>query len=143
MQWSSETNAGFTDGEPWIPVNPNKDEVNVETAREDPGSVWHYYRDLIDLRHRADVLVYGSYDLLLPDHEDLWVYTRTLTDDAGVVTARTLTVLNGRGEETAFEPPASVADEGAELLIANYDVDDQGVSAGTLRPWEARVYRLV
>jgi glycosidase len=143
MQWSAADHAGFTDGEPWIAVNPNHTEVNVAAERADPDSVWHYYRDLIDLRHRADVLVYGSYDLLLPDHEDLWVYTRTLTDDAGVVTARTLTVLNGRGEETAFEPPASVADEGAELLIANYDVDDQGVSAGTLRPWEARVYRLV
>jgi glycosidase len=142
MQWSSETNAGFTDGEPWIPVNPNKDEVNVETAREDPGSVWHYYRDLIDLRHDEDVLVYGSYDLLSSDPDHLWLFTRTLTDETGGVDERTVTVLNFGSEETRFDPPASVAGEAEELLISNYAVDSTVVGRETLRPWEARLYRL-
>jgi glycosidase len=142
MQWSDEEHAGFSDAEPWIGVNPNHEEVNVEAARADEESVWHYYRDLIDLRHEEDVLVYGSYDLLLPEHERLWVFTRTLTDDAGEVGERTLTVLNVGSDETVFEPPADVAGDAAELLIANYAVDSTTVERETLRPWEARVYRL-
>jgi oligo-1,6-glucosidase len=104
--------------------------------------VWHYYRDLIDLRHREDVLVYGSYEQLTPDHDRLWVFTRTLTDDTGTVTDRTLTVLNFTSRETEFEPPVDVADDATELLISNYAVDSLSVEPETLRPWEARVYRL-
>ncbi|WP_380677354.1 alpha-glucosidase [Salinigranum sp. GCM10025319] len=142
MQWSADEHAGFTDGEPWIPVNPNHDEINVDAEREDPESVWHYYRDLIDLRHDENVLVYGSYELLLPDHDRLWVYTRTLTDDDGAVDERTLTVLNVASAETRFEPPEAVAGEAEELLVSNYDAESTTVEAETLRPWEARVYRL-
>jgi glycosidase len=141
MQWSPDTNAGFTDGEPWIPVNPNHDEVNVETARDDPDSVWHYYRELIELRHDEDVLVYGSYDLL-PSDDPLWVFTRTLADETGSVDEKTLTVLNVGSEETRFDPPASVAGEAEELLISNYTVDSSVVAPETLRPWEARLHRL-
>jgi oligo-1,6-glucosidase len=142
MQWSADEHAGFTDGEPWIPVNPNHEEINAEAEREDPESVWHYYRDLIDLRHAEDVLVYGSYELHLPDHDRLWVFTRTLTDDADRVDERTLTVLNFGRDETRFEPPAAVAGEADELLVSNYPVESTTVDAETLRPWEARVYRL-
>jgi glycosidase len=142
MQWSADEHAGFTDGEPWIPVNPNHEEINAEDEREDPESVWHYYRDLIDLRHAEDVLVYGSYELLLSDHDRLWVFTRTLTDDADRVEERTLTVLNFGRDETRFEPPAAVAGEADELLVSNYPVESTTVDAETLRPWEARVYRL-
>jgi glycosidase len=142
MQWSADEHAGFTSGEPWIPVNPNHDEVNVDAERADGASVWHYYRDLVSLRDE-DVFVYGRYDLLLPDHESLWVFTRTLTDDEGDVGEQTLTVLNMASEETRFEPPASVVGTAEEVVISNYPVESTRVETETLRPWEARVYRLV
>jgi glycosidase len=142
MQWSSAENAGFTDGDPWMPVNPNHTEINTEAARADDDSIWHFYRELIDLRKREDVLVYGSYDLFLPEHDRLWVFTRTLRDEAGDVTERTLTVLNFGSDETDFEPPETVAGEAQELLVSNYDVDSPTLERETLRPWEARVYRL-
>ena len=142
MQWDATEHAGFSTGEPWLPVNPNHEEINVAAERESEESVWHYYRDLIDLRHREDVLVYGSYEQLTPDHDRLWVFTRTLTDDTGTVTDRTLTVLNFTSRETEFEPPVDVADDATELLISNYAVDSLSVERETLRPWEARVYRL-
>ncbi|SFC62645.1 oligo-1,6-glucosidase [Halobiforma haloterrestris] len=54
MQWSDEPHAGFTgeegDGEPWLPVNDDYESVNVAAARADGDSIWHYYRELIDLR---------------------------------------------------------------------------------------------
>jgi hypothetical protein len=130
MQWSAEPNAGFTDGEPWLPVNPNHEEVNVETERDDPDSVWHYYRDLVDLRDDREVVVYGSYDLLLPDHEELWAYTRTLDGSgrsgADDDPAQLLVVLNLSDSATRFELPDAVGlvdsatPADADLLLGNH-----------------------
>ncbi|WP_411962955.1 glycoside hydrolase family 13 protein [Haloferax sp. YSMS24] len=140
MQWNDADHAGFTDGDPWIPVNPNKDHINVEDVRDDPDSVWHYYRELIDLRSERDVVVYGDYEPLTPDHESLWVYTRTLETDDGRDSL--LVVLNFASDETAFDPPADLAGRDADVLVSNYDTDIDAVEATTLRPWEARVYDL-
>ncbi|KAB1194739.1 alpha,alpha-phosphotrehalase [Haloferax sp. MBLA0076] len=140
MQWDDSEHAGFTDDDPWIPVNPNRDHINVEAERADSASVWHYYRDLISLRKDRDVLVYGDYDQLTPDHESLWAYTRTLETADGDDTL--LVVLNFDGDETRFEPPADLASEPAEMLVSNYDADVESVETTTLRPWEARVYDL-
>ncbi len=141
MQWSDEEHAGFTDGDPWIGVNPNHESINVEAARADEDSVWHYYRDLIALREDHDVMVYGEYDLLLPDHEELWAYTRTLGGDQWLV------VLNFSGSETAVplsesEFDAAGAADGAEVVIANYDDPGTDLQSLTMRPWEARVYQV-
>ena len=140
MQWDDSEHAGFTDGDPWMPVNPNYDHINAEAARNDPDSIWHYYRELVSLRKARDVIVYGDYDLRLRDHESLWVYTRTLeTDDE---TDSLLVVLNFASDETAFEPPADLAGRRADILVSNYETDVESVEATTLRPWEARVYDL-
>jgi oligo-1,6-glucosidase len=145
MQWSDEEHAGFTDGEPWIGVNPNYEEINAARERDDPDSVWHYYRDLIALRGDYDVLVYGEYENYRPAHESLWVYTRTLGDE------RLLVTLNVSNSATEFERPAEVSVDGVEtveLLIDNYaDVDGAPATVADLdgfdlRPWEARVYHL-
>jgi oligo-1,6-glucosidase len=152
MQWTDGPYAGFTDPEagdgPWIPVNPNKDEINVEAAREDPDSVFHYYRDLFALRE-YDVVVYGDYEQRTPDDESVWAYTRELRGDDW--TDRLFVTLNFDGTETAFEVPAEVAPDGvdaaeASVLLANYrrGTDDPvgpPVDTLALRPWEARVYR--
>jgi oligo-1,6-glucosidase len=140
MQWSADDHAGFTDGEPWIGVNPNHEEINVEAERDDPDSVWHYYRDLIALRDDHDVVVYGEYENYCPDHESLWVYTRTLGDERLFVT------LNVSDTATAFARPEEVsldATDDVDLLIGNYDdVAVADLAEFTLRPWEARVYHL-
>jgi glycosidase len=136
MQWTDGEHAGFTDGTPWIPVNPNHEEVNVEAARADTDSIWHYYRDLIALRGEEDVLVYGEYDLLLPAHDEIWAYTRTLGEETVLV------VLNFSSGTPRFEPPADLDGRDAELIVANYEVGAERVEPYALRPWEARVYRV-
>jgi oligo-1,6-glucosidase len=147
VQWTDGEHAGFTDGEPWIDVNPNHESINVEAARADPDSVWHYYRDLIDLRSEHDVVVYGEYENYFPDHDSLWAYTRTLGDERLFVT------LNFDDASTRVELPDAVtveADDDPELLLCNYDADTPATSdpdpetlaAFDLRPWEARVYHL-
>jgi oligo-1,6-glucosidase len=134
MQWSDGVNAGFTDGEPWIKCNENYETVNVERARENEDSVWHYYQDLIELRHERDVLVYGEFNLLLPNDPSLFVYTRTLGDERGLV------VLNVGAEPVEFTVPESVALDGLELAIANTDASTTPQQTFELGPYEARVY---
>jgi glycosidase len=72
MQWSAEANAGFTTGEPWIPVNRNYTEINVAAALADEESIYHYYKALISLRRHNPVLVHGQFELLEPDHPEVF-----------------------------------------------------------------------
>jgi oligo-1,6-glucosidase len=154
MQWSDAERAGFTDGDPWLPVNPNHDRINVADARDDPDSVWHYYRELIDLRHDSDLLVYGDYHLLTDEHPQVWAYTRQSGD------RRALVVLNWSDETATYDPsddlPGNVvADADPTLLLSNAAAgaavsgEDPSASANAdafgelaLGPYEARVYEL-
>ena len=77
MQWDASPNGGFTDGTPWIMVNPNVQEINVAAALRDPDSVLHYYRALLALRREQDVLRYGDFSLLLHEHPQVFAYART------------------------------------------------------------------
>jgi glycosidase len=133
MQWSGDRHAGFTDGEPWFGANENFHDINVESAVADESSIWHHYRALIDLRHREDALVYGEYELLLPDDEQLYVYTRTLGDE------RFLVVLNWSASPATVDVTEPAVRSG--LVLGNYP-DTPAVPTGeTFRPYEAAVYR--
>jgi oligo-1,6-glucosidase len=137
MQWDASPNAGFSHAAPWIKVNPNYTSINVAQALADPDSIFHYYQRLIRLRKANPVIVYGRYDLLLPDHEQIYAFTRTLADD------RLLVILNFSRQSPVFELPAGITFSSISLLISNYAVDpSQDISRITLRPYEARVYRL-
>ena len=84
---TTRSHAGFTDGIPWLPVNPNYVTINAATQLEDPDSVFHHFRKLIKLRHDHPVVVHGRFELLLPDHEQIWALTRTLDDQVLVMVA--------------------------------------------------------
>lgn len=136
MQWSDDKNAGFTEGDPWIKVNPNYKEINVEDARKNNHSIWHYYRDLIELRHEEEVLVYGDFKLLLEDDSRIFAFLRTLDED------RMLILLNFSKEETEVKLPKRLDQKEAKLLIGNYKNAGTKIDMSNLRPWEARVYEL-
>lgn len=133
MQWTAAEHAGFTDGTPWLRVNPNYDRINVEAARDDPESVWHYYRRLLTLRRERDVLVYGDYDLVAPEHPDVYAYRRTLDDEEVVI------VLNFADEEVRFNLPGAPADAERTRLLGTHEGGLHAGEAVTLRPYEARV----
>jgi oligo-1,6-glucosidase len=135
MQWSADEHAGFSTGTPWFAVNGNYPEVNAEAALSDENSIWHHYQDLIDLRHSEDVLVYGNYDLLLPDHDQFYAYLRTLGDETILV------VLNWSDNEACFEP-SSVDTTGAELVTSNYDDTFSNPDGQEFQPYEAAIYRI-
>jgi len=137
MQWDASAHAGFTTGTPWMKVNPNYVAINVQQARADPHSVFAYYQTLIRLRKAHPTIVYGAYDLILDDDPEIYAFTRTLEDD------RLLVVLNFRKSTPVFVLPTDVSFADKELLIGNYAVDPaEDIRRLTLRPFEARVYRL-
>lgn len=138
LQWDDSENAGFTSGIPWIKVNSNYKSINVRSALADPNSIFYYYKKLIELRKQNPVVVYGNYDLLLENDERVYAFTRTLEED------RLLVLLNFTSDYVTFELPAPPRYSRAELLIGNYTaIDNENIRAFTLRPYEARVYRLL
>ena len=77
MQWSSEANAGFTTGKPWLTINSNFTKVNVDESEKDPNSILNFVKKIIALRkEHKDVLVYGKYALLDKDNQQVYAYTR-------------------------------------------------------------------
>jgi oligo-1,6-glucosidase len=137
MQWDSSEQAGFSAGTPWIKVNPNYKEVNASAALADPNSIFYYYQKLIQLRKKNPVIVYGRYDLILEDHEEIYAFTRTLE------TEQLLVMLNFSRNSPVFTLPEDISFSTAEVLISNYVVDPhEDLQQITLYPFEARVYRL-
>ena len=137
MQWNDGRNAGFTTGTPWIGVNNNYPEINAEKAYNDPQSIFHFYKKLIQLRKQHEVIVYGRYDLLCPDDEQIFAYTRTLGDE------KLLVLCNFKGQEGTLTLPTALHSLRATLLIGNYEQEESGtVSSEPMRPYECRVYLL-
>jgi oligo-1,6-glucosidase len=135
MQWSGDDHAGFTDGEPWLAVNPNYESISVASEEEREQSILQYYRELIDLRERKTALVYGDYELLAPDEEQLYAYARTLVDE------RFLVVLNWSPSPASIED-TDIALEDATAVVGNYDAPFDGRDdRKRLRAYEAIVYR--
>jgi len=135
MQWNSEDQAGFTNGKPWIKVNPNYKEINVEEALKDPNSVFYYYQKLISLRKQYDVMVYGDYTELSQGDEQVYAYTRS--DDK----TSWLIVLNHSNHPVSYQLPDELKGKEKKLVIGNYNIPEKEL-ANTLRlqPHEARIY---
>lgn len=129
MQWDSSVNGGFSGGTPWIEVNPNYTDINVEAQKEDENSILHFYKNLIKFRKDHEIVVYGSYELLLADDPNVFAYKRSLGE-------QTLYVLcNFTDQSVNVEIPGYEEDKN-QLVIHN----DTEWTKGTLRPYEARVY---
>ena len=130
FQWDDSAYAGFSTVEPWIMVNPNYKEINAKKQVDDPESVFNYYRKLIALRKEKEIIVYGTYDLLLPESEEIYMYTRTLGEE------KLLVVCNFSEKEVAVEIPEEFRK--GSYLIANYP-EGEIKEQMTIRPYEAFV----
>ena len=132
MQWNSGKNAGFTEGTPWIMVNPNYKEINAEEQVDRADSVFNYYKKLIELRHKEEVIVYGHYELLMPESEELYVYTRELENE------KILVICNFTEKEVKYTLPEEF--ENGKILISNYDKMSADAEM-ELKPYEAVVIK--
>ena len=133
MQWDASPNAGFTEGEPWIMVNPNYGEINAadQIGRED--SVFSFYKELVKLRKEKPVIVNGEYRLLDPESEDVFVYERSFHEE------HLLVVCSFAEKELLWRLPEEMAGQAAKLVIGNYEGQQWGPEL-MLRPYEASVW---
>jgi oligo-1,6-glucosidase len=131
VQWDASPSAGFTTGTPWLPVNPDHVEWNAAAQRRDPQSVLAHYRRLIALRHENPVVALGDFAMLLPEHDDVYAFTRTLDGEVLLVV--------GNLSRTPY-PLTELLPQAARgrLVLGNLPDEDPEV----LRPWEARVLRI-
>jgi oligo-1,6-glucosidase len=134
MQWSADTNAGFTRGRPWLKVNPNYRTVNVAAAERDTGSVLSYFRRMIRLRKAEPTLVYGRYRPLDRENPEVFAYTRTL-GNRSLMVALSFSDRGGR-----IELPA--AHGAGKILINNLPSSPLRGTRLILAPYQAVVLEL-
>ena len=130
MQWDDSAYAGFSTANPWIMVNPNYTKINAKDQVNREDSVFKYYQKLIKLRHESELIVYGTYDLILDDDKDIYAYIRTLGDEKLIV------YCNFSENTREVELPEEFTN--GKVLISNYS-DAKVNHKITLRPYEAIV----
>lgn len=130
MQWDDSAYAGFSTANPWIMENPNYTKINAKDQINREDSVFKYYQKLIKLRHESELIVYGTYDLILDDDKDIYAYIRTLGDEKLIV------YCNFSENTREVELPEEFTN--GKVLISNY-IDAKVNHKITLRPYEAIV----
>lgn len=132
MQWDDSYAAGFTSGTPWLPVNKNYITINAKQSLDDKQSIFYYYQSLIKLRKTEETLVHGIYELLLPNDENIYAYTRSLG------TEKLLIICNFYETEQSFSYNAS-----AEIILSNYNKNGIiNLKQLVLAPYESFILRL-
>ena len=133
MQWNNGPGAGFTEGTPWCRINPNYTKINAEEALKDQNSIFYYYKKLIRLRKEEPILIYGSFELLCPEDEHVFAYTREWKGKKWLVAG------NFYEEPVCFDYPGK-----GRALLSNYEQDyETQLERMKLRPYEAAIYEII
>ena len=133
MQWNDTSNAGFNDGskEPWIKVNQEYKHWNAEKALSDKNSAFYFWSNALALRKEyKDVFVYGKFDLISEDNEEILAYTRESASKK-----RAAIVLNFMPHEVEYTLPVTLSINNS-VVVSNYG-DAKADSRFTLRPYES------
>ena len=134
VQWSSEKNAGFTEGEPWFPVNDNYREINVADQENDPDSLLNFYRKLIAFRKANKVVLYGDYYEHYKKDKQFYVYERNYLNK------KLLVICSFSKDQRRFDAPGGVSLKNGVLVFCNYEMNQIVSNGFTARPYELRVY---
>ncbi|EGQ9291740.1 glycoside hydrolase family 13 protein [Vibrio vulnificus] len=136
MQWYASPNGGFSQAEPWIEVNPNYPEINVEQALADSDSIFYHYQKLIELRKQHPAIVYGDFTPLFAEHDSVFAYVRSHQDE------QLLVINNFSDQDVSLELPDNLQHKEVNCLIYNYDsLDMLGVTL-SLRPYQCYAFNL-
>lgn len=131
MQWDDSENAGFSQKQPWIKVNANFSEINVEQSLQDENSIFFHYQRLIQLRKELTVLVYGNFHALFADHEKVFAYQRTLGDQQIIV------INNFTADSIDLVLDHSLVGLQGKCLISNYKARTKLKENLYLEPYES------
>ena len=131
MQWNDDINAGFSTAKPWLKVNPNYNEINVQAALSEPDSIFFHYQKLIKLRKEQPLMTYGQYIPLLEDHPDIFAYLRAQDDE------RVIVINNFSKNKVTVSLPVGVQNINGQCLISNYQPHHSLADEITLQPYES------
>lgn len=131
VQWNNKHEAGFTQGNPWIEVNPNYRYINAETEIKDEDSIFYYYKKLIQLRKDYDVIAYGDFEPLLIQHPSVFAYKRNYNNEQLIV------INNFYKNETTCSLDENIKD--FQWLLGNYTEHKLESSKIVLQPYESIV----
>ncbi|MDN6385152.1 MAG: alpha-glucosidase [Alkalibacterium sp.] len=134
VQWNATEEAGFTTGKPWLPVQPNYKHINIEAALESNESIFYTYKELITLRKENPIVVWGDYELLLPEDETLFAYKRSYENKTWLVLA------NVSKETKELKMPENNSIE--RVIMSNYGRNEIDLESIELQPFEAFVLEL-
>ncbi len=134
MQWNGQDQAGFTEGEPWLDVNGNYREINVDSDLGSSKSIFRFYQEMIEIRKRHDVLTYGSYEDLYPDHPDIFSFLRRLEDESFV------TILNFSSERQPYKIPDHLTID--QVILSNLKKHHLSFPI-VLEPWEGILLKVL
>lgn len=137
-QWNGTENAGFTTGKPWLKVNPNYTEINLEADRKDPKSIFAFYQKLLKLRKENPAIYDGDLKFLLEDSDKMIVYLRRCKE-------QTLLIICNKSDDTVkAELPEEVTSCKWQRILTNREETVPSVDGGRdWLPWEAEIYTMV
>ena len=137
-QWNGNKNAGFTEGEPWMKINPRYSEINLEADRRSEDSIFAYYQELIKMRQKHPAIIDGDLKFLLEDHPQIIMYLRECERETLLIIA------NYSSETVPLELPLIVSNRKWQRVITNLSDTDSFINnKEVLLPWESDVYALI
>lgn len=137
MQWDDSLNAGFSKSNPWIHVNPNYKYINVKEQLEDADSILNFYKKIIKVKKSSECLIYGKYNLILEDDANIFAYERILNDEKFLVICN----LKSKSSDYKYE---KLTLKYENLILSNYNVYAHNeLNNFELKPWEARLYKII
>ncbi|MGL0931872.1 glycoside hydrolase family 13 protein [Vibrio vulnificus] len=136
MQWSASQNGGFSQAKPWIEVNPNYPEINVEQALADSDSIFYHYQKLIELRKQHPAIVYGDFTPLFAEHDSVFAYVRSHQDE------QLLVINNFSDQEVSIALPDNLQNKEVNCLIYNYEPLDMLSVTLSLKPYQCYAFKL-
>lgn len=136
IPWNDSKNGGFTTGTPWIKLDPNYTEINVEKAMADKDSVFNYYKALLSLRKQDETAVYGNFKMFYPEDEKLVVFARSLNNETLLI------ITNWSNDSVNFTLPQEFEGKELEVVLTNINENIGKNASRTLEPWETVVYKI-
>ncbi|MCY9134259.1 alpha-glucosidase [Bacillus atrophaeus] len=134
MQWNESKYAGFSDAPPWIGINDNYTWLNAKSQMQDKASVYHFYKNLIALRRKYDVFIYGLYDLLLPEDKQIFAYLRKSDRQTAFI------LTNLTKTPALYRHPAYPLSSDSLVLSNIETTHHQHTTSILLQPYETRIY---
>jgi oligo-1,6-glucosidase len=130
FQWDTTENAGFTNGKPWLKVNPNYKTINVAEQEKDPNSILNYFRKLVKIRKQSPTLIYGTFTLLDRENPNVYAYKRELGGK------KLLVLLNFTNKTVVYDLNFKLGNH--EVVLGNYN-DNKKVKNNKLRAYESMI----